>query len=81
MGVESLTNALSTIGSVLSGAQGIGTALVLAGILILLFMGIGFGLYLLVNIIKQLPKMTLGQFIKFLMLFAVVLIIAGIILP
>jgi len=81
MGLESLINAVHTIGSILSGAQGIGTALVLAGIMILLFMGIGFALWFLITLIKQLPKMTFNQFIKFMVFFAVILIITGIILP
>ncbi len=81
MGLESLVNALQTIGSVLGGAQGIGTTLVLAGILILLFLGVGFALWFLVTFIKQLPKMTFSQFIKFLVFFAVILIITGIVLP
>ncbi len=81
MGLESLINAINTIGSVLSGAKGIGTTLVLAGLIILLMLGIGFALWFVVNVIKQLPKMTLGQFLKFILVFAVVLIIAGIILP
>ncbi len=81
MGLESLINAVQTIGSVFSGAQGIGTALVLAGIMILLFMGIGFALWFLVTLIKQLPKMTFNQFVKFMVFFAVILIITGIILP
>ncbi|RLG83291.1 MAG: hypothetical protein DRO40_05100 [Thermoprotei archaeon] len=81
MGLESLINAVQTIGGVLSGAQGIGTALVLAGIMILLFMGIGFALWFLITLIKQLPKMTFNQFIKFMVFFAVILIITGIILP
>jgi len=81
MGLESLINAVQTICMVLSGDQGIGTALVLAGIMILLFMGIGFALWFLITLIKQLPKMTFNQFIKFMVFFAVILIITGIILP
>ena len=81
MGLESLINAVQTIGSILSGAQGIGTALVLAGIMILLFMGIGFALWFLITLIKQLPKMTFNQFVKFMVFFAVILIITGIVLP
>ena len=49
--------------------------------MILLFMGIGFALWFLITLIKQLPKMTFNQFIKFMVFFAVILIITGIILP
>lgn len=81
MGLESLIDAIQTIGSIISGAQGIGTVLVLAGIMILLFMGIGFALWFLITMIKQLPKMTFNQFIKFMVFVAVILIVTGIILP
>lgn len=81
MGLESLINAIQTIGNIISGAQGIGTILVLAGIMILLFMGIGFALWFLITMIKQLPKMTFNQFIKFMVFVAVLLIVTGIILP
>ncbi len=81
MGLESLSNALSAIGSIFGGAQGIGTAFVIAGILILLGIGLGFAVWFLVNIIKQLPKMTPSEFLKFIVFLAVSLIIVGIALP
>ncbi len=81
MGLESLGEAFNAIASIFSGASGIGTALVLAGIILLLVLGIGFGLWFLINIVKQLPKMSVRQFLKFIIVFAVGLIVAGIILP
>ncbi len=81
MGLESIANALGAIGSVLGGAQGIGTALALAGFLILLIMGAGFLVWVLIRLIKQIPRMTPGEFLKFMVILAFGLIVAGAVLP
>ena len=83
MGLEALANAAKALSSIFSGAalQGIGTALVLIGIGILLVMGVGFGIYVLVRLVRELPNMTISQFLKVVVLSAIALIVIGIILP
>ncbi len=81
MGLGSLGEAFGAIAGLFSGVSGVGTVLVLAGITLLLVLGIGFLLWFLINIVKQLPKMSVSEFLKFVVVFAVGLIIAGIILP
>ena len=83
MGLEALASAARALSSIFSGAalQGIGTALVLIGIGILLVMGVGFGIYVLVRLVRELPNMTISQFLKVVVLSAIALIVIGIILP
>lgn len=81
MGLGSIVGALETIGALLGGAQGIGTALALAGFLILLIMGAGFLVWLTVKLIRQIPHMTPGEFLKFMLVLAIGLIAAGAVLP
>ncbi|GEM_PF-1136645 len=83
MGLEALSSAAKALSSIFSGAtlQGIGTALVLVGIGILLVIGVGFGIYVLVRLIRELPNMTISQFLKVVVLSAIALIVIGIILP
>ncbi len=83
MGLEALADAAKALSSIFSGAalQGIGTALVLIGVGILLVMGVGFGIYILVRLVRELPNMTISQFLKVVVLSAIALIVIGIILP
>ncbi len=83
MGLEALANAAKALTSIFSGAalQGIGTALVLIGIGVLLILGVGFGIYVLVRLVRELPNMTISQFLKVIVLSAIALIVIGIILP
>ncbi len=83
MGLEALANAAKALSSIFSGAalQGIGTALVLIGTGILLILGVGFGIYVLVRLVRELPNMTISQFLKVIVLSAIALIVIGIILP
>jgi uncharacterized membrane protein YidH (DUF202 family) len=81
MGVEALVQAGQAIANAFSGANGLGAIFVAVGLAILLAIGIGFGLYILVNFIRQIPRMTVGQFLKFIVFSAVTLIVVGVILP
>ncbi len=81
MGLEALVKAGEALASVFSGVSGIGSALVLTGIAILLVIGIGFGLYTLIKLVKYLPKMTPWQFLKFIVFTAIALIVIGVIIP
>ncbi len=83
MGLEALASTAKALSSIFSSAalQGIGTALVLIGIGILLVIGVGFGIYVLVRLVRELPNMTISQFLKVVVLSAIALIVIGIILP
>ncbi len=83
MGLEALASAAKALSGIFGGAslQGIGTALILIGIGILLVMGVGFGIYVLVRLVRELPNMTISQFLKVVVLSAIALIVIGIILP
>ena len=81
MGLEALIEAGKAISQAFSGVSGLGSAFVVAGLTILLVIGIGFGLYALIRLVKQIPRMTVWEFIKFTVLFAIALIIVGIIIP
>jgi uncharacterized membrane protein YidH (DUF202 family) len=81
MGLDTLVEAGNAIARAFAGVSGIGSVLVIIGLGILLAIGVGFGIYILVQLIKQIPRMTPWQFLKFIVLSAVTLIIVGIILP
>ncbi len=81
MGVEALVKAGEALARVFGGASGIGSAMVLTGLAILLVVGIGFGLYTLIKLVKYLPRMTPWQFIKFVVFTAIALIVIGVVLP
>lgn len=81
MGLEALTHAWQAISGVFGGVSGIGSILVFIGLGILLTIGVGIGLYILVNLVKQIPKMTPWEFLKFVVFSAITLIVIGIILP
>lgn len=81
MGLETLTRVGNSIGSLFSGVEGLGAALVLTGIAILLVIGVSVGLYYLVKLIREIPNLTVWELVKYTALFAVALIIVGILLP
>ncbi len=81
MGLEALTHAWQAISGAFGGVSGIGSILVFAGLGILLTIGVGVGLYILINLVKQIPKMTPWEFLKFVVFSAITLIVIGIILP
>lgn len=81
MGLESLNNAFTAINSVFGIVQGLGTVFVLAGIIILLGIGLGFAMWIMINIAKQLPKMSPTDFLKFMIFLAISLIVVGLVLP
>lgn len=81
MGLEALVQAGQALTSIFSGISGIGAILVIVGLGILLAVGIGFVAYVLIRFLKTLPKMTPWEFLKFVIVSAVALIIIGIIIP
>ncbi|ABN70366.1 hypothetical protein Smar_1275 [Staphylothermus marinus F1] len=81
MGLDTLLQAGNAITSFFAGLNGVGAVLVVIGLGILLAIGAGIGLYMLVQLVKQIPRMTPWEFLKFVVISAVVLIVIGIILP
>ncbi len=81
MGLDALVQAGQALANLFNGISGVGAVLVVVGLAILLAIGVGFALYILVNLIKQIPKMTPWQFLKFVVFSAVVLIVVGVVLP
>jgi hypothetical protein len=81
MGVEALVKAGEALANVFGGLSGIGSVLVVTGLTILLMIGVGFGLYTLIKLIKYLPRMTPWQFLKFVIFTAIALIIIGVVIP
>lgn len=81
MGLETLYEIGRLFSEAFSSINGLGSILVLTGITILLIIGVSLGLHMLVKLLKQIPNMTIWEFIKFTVLFATALIIVGIIIP
>lgn len=81
MGLETLFRIGEGITSLFNGIQGIGGVLVITGIAILLIIGVSMGLYYFAKFIKELPNLTVKDFIKYTVIFATALIIVGILLP
>lgn len=65
----------------LSKTNGVGFWVFMAGFIILLIVIAAIVIKLLVSLIKLIPSLTVGQFIKLLIAFALVLIVVGIFLP
>jgi len=81
MGLETLIQVGQAIANAFSNINGIGAALVIAGLAILLIIGLSFGIMLLIRVIKQLPNMTVWEFLKVVVVGAIAMIIIGIIIP
>ena len=81
MGLEALMELGRAFSEAFSAVNGLGAVLIITGITILLIIGVSIGLYMLVKLIKQIPNMTVWEFVKFTVLFAIALIIVGIIIP
>ncbi|MEM4718227.1 MAG: hypothetical protein QXE81_05660 [Desulfurococcaceae archaeon] len=65
----------------LTGLSGIGFWLFVAGFILLIFLGLVVLGRLFYAVIRTIPNMTVGQFVKFIVVLAVVLIVVGIFLP
>ncbi len=81
MGLETLYEIGRAFSEAFASVSGLGTILVLVGITILMIIGISVGLHMFIKLLKQIPNMTIWEFVKFTVLFAVALIIVGIIIP
>ena len=81
MGLETLHMIGRAFSEAFASVSGLGAVLVLVGITILMIIGVSIGLYYLVKFIKEIPNMTVWEFVKYTVIFAVALIIVGIIIP
>lgn len=82
MTLQTLLNVTSKIfHSVNFNAEPLSVALVAMGIIVLMLVAFGGLVYGLFKVVKVVPYMTTRQFIAFLLLIAVALVVIGIILP
>lgn len=81
MGFESLAEAVSIISKAIGSVKGVGAIFVLAGFALILAVIVGIGGWLFIRLIKKIPRMTIGEFLKFIILFSLGLIVIGILLP
>lgn len=81
MGLETISRIGDLLREVFGNVRGVGTAMVLTGLGILLVLGIGLGVYYLIKLVKILPNMTVRDLVKFLAVSAAALIVIGIFLP
>jgi len=81
MGLEKLSAILSGLSNIAINVSGIGIWLFIAGFVILAVIMLSLALVILVRAIKILPTLTVSQFLKLMIVTAIVLMIAGIIVP
>ncbi len=81
MGFGNLVKVFEALASLFSGVEGVGVLLAALGIIMLLATVSGFVVWALIGFIKKVPRMTLGEFLKFIVVFSGVLIVLGILIP
>jgi len=81
MGLEKLSAILSGLSSIAVNVSGVGVWLFIAGFIILAVIMFSLALIILVRAIKTLPNLTVSQFLKLMIATAIVLMIAGVVLP
>jgi len=81
MGLEKLSTILSGLSNIAVNVSGIGVWLFIAGFVILAVIMFSLALIILVRAIKTLPNLTVSQFLKLMIATAIVLMIAGVVLP
>jgi len=81
MGLEALFEIGKAFGEAFGAFSGVGAVLVATGLVILLVIGVGLGINYLIKLLKQVPRMSVWEFIKFTVIFAIALIVVGIIIP
>lgn len=81
MSGEALTNILNAFTAALSGAKGLGDFLVYLGFAVLLVIGlVGLGI-LLARLVRVVFNLSPSSFLVFVAVFAVVLVVVGVLLP
>lgn len=69
------------VGTIVSGTSGIGLWLFITGLALLAILVLAIVIKLLVNLVKILPNLTIGQFVKFVLVFGIILVVLGLIVP
>lgn len=80
MGLEKIGWLIDGLATALSGVKGLGPVFFAIGFIILMLIGVTFALAFLIRVIKELPNMTVGQFLKALIIMSFALMFLGIIL-
>ncbi len=75
--ISKISEFIARIGESLASMQGIGYWLFLAGFIILVVMATVLFIRILIVAIREIPNMTVKQFIKFMLALALILMITG----
>ncbi|AFL65977.1 hypothetical protein [Desulfurococcus amylolyticus] len=81
MWIDKISNVLNGFFTVLSGINGVGVWLFLTGFTILMIIGLSIAITVLIRAVKEIPNLTVSQFIKLTVITAIVLMIIGIFIP
>jgi len=81
MAVEDIHVLGEMLSKAVSSLTGIGSVFILVGLIILAIIGFGLGIHYFIKMLKQIPNLTVWDLVKYTTLFAVILIIIGLILP
>lgn len=81
MAVDKISPVIEALASAFSKVSGIGVWMFLAGFTILLVIGFSLALVVFIRALKELPNLTVSQFLKLTVALAVILMIAGLIIP
>ena len=77
MGVEKVGWLLELVNKFIASTTGIGTYLFIAGLAILFIIGFALSIAFLIKVIKEIPNMTVSQFLKTLIVLGIVFVIVG----
>jgi len=81
VGLEALEVIGKAFSNIADNMIGLGSILVLAGFTMLVIIGVAYGIYYLIKALKMLPNLTVKELVKYTVIFAVALVIVGILLP
>ncbi|MEL9909241.1 MAG: hypothetical protein QXP97_04375 [Desulfurococcus sp.] len=81
MWLDKISSVLNGFFTVLSGINGVGVWLFLTGFTILMIIGLSIAITILIRAVKEIPNLTVSQFIKLTVVTAIVLMIIGIFIP
>lgn len=79
--LNKISEFMNGLGELFSRISGIGFWLFVIGFTLLIILVVAILVRILVSIVKIIPNLTIGQFIKLIVVLAVVLIIAGLFFP
>lgn len=81
MTLSKISDFVSQLSALLSRVSGVGFWLFMLGIALLAILLFAIVIKLLIHLVKILPNLTIGQFIKFVLVLAVILIVVGLFVP